>query len=390
MRNFAAGRRPLSFATAGLLLLVLAAGACSTSDPSSPNTPTELTGQTPNEGATFSGTISIGGSTTVPADDTTDGFLTAQVLDSQGRPVANGTLVNFSTSLGTVRPVGSDPATAGASTQVAAWGGEASVALRSATPGTAVITVWVANVVRTLTVTFSELPQQLSVSLAFRVGGTDFETVEDTAPTDLSVVATVTDEAGNAVAGRYVRIRIKSDTSATNGAGPASLIGPRRTRTNGAGEAFNVLHIEGEGRVVLIALLLDSAGDEIVGQSNQIVATTTAVSQPIVVSLEFTDGGTFATVTAGETAGLIATVTDAQTGLVLSGRRVRFRIVQDTATTTPATLANTDTTFTNGDGQAANAVTGNEAGSTVSIVAELLDANGGVAATSNQVVLAVQ
>ena len=396
MRAYAKSRprarapRALGLAAAGLMALGLIAGACDTTSPSSPNSAIELTGQNPNEGATFSGTISIGGSTTVPADDATDGLLTATVLDAQGRPVANGTPVSFSTTLGTVRPMGADPATAGTITQVAAWGGEATVLLRSAAAGTATVTVWVANVSRTLSVTFTDLPQQLSVSLAFRVGGTDFETLEDTAPTDLSVVAAVTDDAGNAVAGRYVRMRIKSDTTATGGASSADLIGPNRSRTNSDGEAFNVLHVEGQGRVVLIAQLLDGSGDKIVSQSNQIVLTTTTVAQPIVVALEFTDGGTFLAAAAGTTAGLLATVSDAQTGAALSGRRVRFRIVQDTASTTPAVLANTDATFTNGAGEASNAVTGNEANTTVSIVAELLDASGAVDATSNQVVLAVQ
>ena len=143
------------------LVLALVLSACNLGTPTSPNDASELTGQNPNSTPSFSGTIVLTGGGEAPANDTTDFLVTATVNDSAGRPVQNGTLINFSTTLGTVRAFGADPATAGSSAQLVLFNGVATVAVRSAVPGTAVVSAWIADVAAGVNVRFTEDPLQL-------------------------------------------------------------------------------------------------------------------------------------------------------------------------------------------------------------------------------------
>lgn len=375
-----------ALATAAVLLAVTA--ACNVDSPTSPNQPVELTGQNGNETATFSGSVTIFGGGSALAGSGTDIAVAVEVKDLQGNPATNFTPVNFSTSLGTIRAADADPATAGNTTQIASFAGRATVLLRSDTPGSATVTAWIANVVASTFVTFDpEDPVGNTdiVTLAFRRAGADSATIEGTAPLLSTVVARVLDETGAALTGRTVRFRIVADTAG------AALTGPAESMTDGSGEAVNVVRIDAEGTVALIADLLDSSG-EVVAQSNQIIATTTIRSNELLVTLTFADGATLATIeVVPDTVGLLVEVLDAETGEPLSGRRVRFRIDLDTAVVDPAELANSQSTFTNGEGIATNAVTGKEATTTVVLIVEVVDNDTGeTIAISNQVVLEIE
>jgi len=198
-------------------------------------------------------------------------------------------------------------------------------------------------------------------------------------------VATVTDAQGAGLPSRKVRFSIAKDTTTRQASGTASLLGAKKTETNSAGQAHNVLSVRGTGSVVLEAELLN--GNTVVGTSNQVVANITTKGSQVVIALAFAGGGVANTVTAaGTTLGMIATVTDKQTSAQLGGRRVRFEIIEDTAASQAAELTTAGSTFTNGAGQAVNGVTVNELGSRVAVRAEVLDDNGAVEAVSNQII----
>lgn len=372
--------------------VLFAAQACDTDSGSSPTTPANLTGQNPNTAATFSGTISIAGGGTAPADFATDVVVAVDIRAADGNPVANGTPVWFTTTLGTVRTAGMAPATAGSSVQAIAFGGIATVALRSAVAGTATLIVTVGDKSQTLNIRFTDVQVPAFVSLAIRAGAGDLETLQSTAPLSATLVATVRDIAGLPIAAREVRFRKTSDSTAGTGLGAAAFVGPRRSRTNASGEAVSVVDIKGVGSVSLLADLFDSVRNDIVGESNQVVVTTTAVTGSFAVTLQFggDEGGTFLSMTEPGSAGLTATVRDQTTGDLLVGRKVRFVISSDTATVLSATLASTGSSLTNDVGEASNAVTTNEAATTVTLVAQLLSSAGAVEAESNQITVVVE
>ncbi len=370
---------------AGALALTLAIAACDAGSPSSPNSPTQLTGQNPNETASFSGTISIIGTSTVAADGQTDAIVTAVARDLQGNPVTNGTPFSFSTSLGTVRAAGTSSSGATGAVQLVSFGGEATVAVQSEFAGDATVVVWIADVSANTSVRFLATPALETISLALLNGSSAVQTLDSTAPADIPIRATVTDETGVGLPSRTVRFEIVKDTTARMARGTANLLGSKKTETNSAGEAHNVLSVRGTGSVVLEAELLQ--GNTVVGTSNQVVANITTRGSQVVIALAFDTGGIAQDVTiAGTTLGMIAEVTDKQTGEELGGRRVRFEIVEDTAATDPAELTTNGSIFTNGAGEAVNGLTLNELGSRVAVVAEVLDASGAVEAISNQII----
>lgn len=380
-------RMGMAFAAVTLIGLLFVQ-ACDTTTPSSPSSAGELTGQNTNVAATFSGTITVVGAASAPADNASDAVLTAEVLDRNGNPVANLTPVNFSTTLGTVRAPGDDPVTATSAVQVITFGGLAQVLLRSSVAGDAIVSVSVADVVRSVQIEFTAVETQTFISLAIRVGGGDSETISTTAPAEVSVVAMVREAAGG-VPGRTVRFKIVGDSTSQSGLGNAKFLGSRKTVTNDSGEAFNVVQIKGEGTVTVVVELFDSATNSVIGESNQVIITATTLVETLAIALQFADGSTFTALTAPGSTGIVATVTDARTGDLLAGRRVRFRITTDTATTSPAQLANNASTFTNTVGEASNGISVSEEGTTVTIAAQLLAADGSVEATSNQVVVSV-
>lgn len=365
------------------VLLVLAMVACSTDTPTSPTAPASLDGQNPNENASFSGSITMFGGGTALADGGTDVPLVIEVRDRQGNPAQNFTPVSVSTNLGTVRAPGDDPDLAGSSVQVTTFGGQAQVLVRSTSAGVAQISAWIADVLSQAFVQFEAGPSTDVIALAFRVAGSDTSTVQGVSPFLATVVATVTDEDGAALSGRQVRFRIVSDSAGS------SLTASPKGLTDTSGEAANVLKASSIGTVSLEADLLDGDGN-VVGKSNQIVATITNASDEYQVTLTFADGGTFTAAEPGATTGLECEVVDRATGETLSAVKVRFRIVSDSAQTDPAKLAHTGTSLTDGSGVASNAVTAYQTDTRVVIVVDVLDAGGALLAGSNQVVLAVE
>jgi adhesin/invasin len=80
----------------------------------------------------------------VPADGTSMATLTATITDAQGLPVANGLVVTWSTTLGTL-----------SASSTATTNGRATVTLRSSQVGTATVTVRAGSITRTAGVSFA-------------------------------------------------------------------------------------------------------------------------------------------------------------------------------------------------------------------------------------------
>lgn len=380
MRRDDSNRR-LRKSLAIVLLLLAAVPACKgLSDPTSPNSPANLDGQNPNEFPTFSGTITLGGAAYGGvADGLTDTFITAVVRDLSGDPVANGTPIGFSTTMGTVRAVGADPATAGQAASTFVFNGTVAIAVRSANPGDALVTAAIANVASSALVSFARPQGNVFVSLVLSPSTGDTTTLEDNAPLDVPVTAEVIDEEGQPVPGQAVQFRITEDTSYT-----ARLSG-RNSSTDSSGQAFSVLTVTGVGRVIVEVEAVDEDGNS-VATSNQVIVTTRAITETYAIDLTFSDGTTVLASAAG-TYGLEAEVTDVRTGTALAGRRVEFEIVSDTAVVDKAKLALDGRTSTDSSGLAINAVTATEGDTIVVIVAKLIE--GGVTILSNTIVLNV-
>jgi hypothetical protein len=378
---------------ASVLALVLALAACpGLSDPASPDT--SLTGTNPNATATFSGVITLnGGGGAVPADGTSDFLVQAVITDNTGAPVANGVVVNFATSLGSVRASGSDPATAGSSTPVSTFEGKAVVALRSTAAGVANVTAWIADVARTVTVRFDHAAVNGTVDVVFREAGTDVPTITTTAPADALVVARALDELGAALGGMTIRFKIERDTTGGAGVGGAYWGAPPKTPTNSSGEAYNTLFVKGVGEVVAFARLHDPLTDELIASSGAITLITTQIQAEASMTLEFDDGSTTTAGTVGLPSGINAVVTSERTGQVLVGIPVKFSIIGDSTDTTAfdrAELAANGDTFTDSVGQAINAVIAYDSGAVVVIEAVARDpATREVIARSNQIVYSV-
>lgn len=380
MRRFLR-RHPFTSLAVAVAVLALGLTACKPAAPTSPNSPTVLTGQNENEQPTFNGTLKIfGGGGRAPADGLTDVAIVVEVFNEDGAPVQNLTPVTFSTSLGTIRASGTDPATAGTAVTVNTWAGQAGALLRSEFSGEAVVSISVADHVRTTRVQFQASASTDVITLGFQSGSGSTSTLEGTTPFLAPIVATVTDETGGGIAGASVRFKILRNSAA------GELTAARKTTTDGDGQAFNVLSATQIGTVSLVAELLDANGRR-VRESNQIVATVTAESDDFEITLVWADESTTTTAAVPDTVGMQATVVDAATDETLAGRRVRFRIVSDTAETDPAALAETNSTLTNGSGVASNAVTVREVDTVVTIVADLIASDGSFLGSSNQIVI---
>lgn len=370
-----------------LVVLALGVTACALDDPSDPTQPASLTGQNPNVNATFDGTIKLSGSAQGTADGQTDTFVSARVNDLSGNPAANGTPVSFVTTFGTVRMLGTDPAGAGSAVQAIVFNGVVTVALRSSAVGVATVTAWIANVSSTVQVDFLPQSSNLFADLIFLTSAAGTVALEGTAPLSATLETTVTNSEGAAVSGATVRFRIIDDSTGGGGARPAEIAGSGTDLTNTSGKATGLLRIDGVGTVIVLSEVLSK--NKVVATSNQVIATTTTVGETVGLSLVLGSGGTVANVTAGTSSALRVTVRDQRTGLPLTGRRVNFHVVSDTAQSSKATLANPGVTITDSQGVATNAITATEINSTVVVLAQLLGIDGQVEALSNQVVLTV-
>ena len=104
-RDAGGGRRRgyARFMTSAFCLLLISTMmvGCNLDNPTSPNAPADLTGQTTNQQFTFTGTIGVlSVSGTLSADDTSTITITAEVKDASGNPIQNLTTVTFNTNLG--------------------------------------------------------------------------------------------------------------------------------------------------------------------------------------------------------------------------------------------------------------------------------------------------
>jgi hypothetical protein len=372
-------------------MLVALIGCPGLDDPAAPTT--GLTGNNPNATATFRGVISLSGAGgSVPADGATDVLVGARIVDEFGNPIANGIVVNFATDLGSVRASGADPTTAGSSTPIVTFEGRAVAALRSSSAGTAAVTAWIADVASSVQVVFERVAIEGTVDLVFRTTTTTPQVVT-TAPTNALIVGTAKGPTGDLLPGVTVRFKIGRDTTATSGVGEAYFGGPPKVLTNSSGEAYNTLFVNGVGEVVVYAELQDPVTEEIIAESGPITMITTEIQATTSVSLTLDSGATTGTGTVGIPSGLTAAVMSEQTGQVLVGVPVRFRIVSDTTDTKafdPAELANPSASATDASGEAFNAIIGHDSGAVIVIEAEALDpATGAVIAISNQIVYSI-
>jgi hypothetical protein len=390
-RNVRAGGR-YAAASVVVLLLVSLLGCPGFDDPASPNN--TLTGPNPNATGSFSGVISITGQAgSVPADGTTDVLVGARAVDAAGNPIANGIAINFATSLGTIRASGADPATAGSSTPVVSFEGQAVVAVRSSASGVAEVTAWIADDASMVTIEFEGANLEGTVDMTFRTAGGDTPSIVTTAPTNALIVGTAKDTTGVALAGVHVRFKIDRDTTASSGKGEAYFGGPPLVLTNSSGEAYNTLFVNGVGEVVVFSRLLDPSTCELISESGPITLITTEIQATTSISLTLDSGATTGNGTVDTPEGMTARVFSERTGDVLVGIPVRFRIVSDTTDTAvfdPAELANPLSSATNSLGQAFNAIIAHDSGAVVVLEVEALDpATGSVIARSNQIVYTV-
>jgi hypothetical protein len=355
---------------------------CSLDNPTSPNDPGDLQGQTPYQPSDFTGTVQIVLPTaTLPADDLTTLPITAVVEDSSGQPVANLTPVSFRTTKGAFI----DPETGELKTElrVSSFGGSAVANLRSFQReyGEATVYASVGSVSDETEVEFEYVGAEASMSLAFRLQGQDFFNMTGVTspgnPFTVGLVASVLDLTGNPSAGTKVQFRIVSDSTTHSGSGGARLQGQPVSYTNVDGEAFNQLQVRGVGEVVLEADLIDPVTDELIGTSNQIIYSGASF-----VQLDLTiEGGTSAT--GGGNKNLKARATDAS-GLAIPYIWVQFEIQAD-ATNTAKLSPVTDIATEWGNARSVLSFSGGTAGNVTTIVAKVIDSQGTVLATSNTV-----
>jgi adhesin/invasin len=380
MRRLAFHRNSRGLLAIALAMLLFVPACKGLSDPTAPSSPSNVDGQNGNEFPTFSGTITLGGSAYAGiADGLTDTFVTAVVRDLTGNPVANGTPISFSTTMGTIRSLGSDPTTAGQAASAIVFNGTVAMAVRSENPGDALITAAIANVASTAMISFSRPQGNLFVSLVLSPAAGDTTTLEGNAPIDVPLTAEVVDDEGQPVSGQPVRFTITEDTTYS-----ARLSG-RNSSTDTTGQGYSVLTVTGVGRVLVEVEAVDEDG-EAVATSNQVIVTTRAITETYAIDLTFDDDSTVRTESPG-TFGIEAVIRDIRTGETLAGRRVEFEIVSDTATTDAAELALEGRTSTDSEGIAVNAITTYEADTIVVLVAKLVE--GGETILSNTIILNV-
>ncbi len=376
-----------------VLIAVLALSpACKTNDPTAPTAPVDLTGNTPNVAGTFSGLISVTGGGIGSADGLTDLIINVRVRDDNGNPVANGTPVNVSIDIGTIRLFGADPATAASSVRAGTFEGNASFAVRSTVTGSGTVTAWIADVATVLRVTFDRVPLEALVDLIFRGGGGDTISVRGVAPTDFTLVGKVKTVDGLAIAGVEVEFHIIEDLTIGSGHGAAFFGSPSRSLTDSAGEAFATILLQGEGTVTLTADVLDPVDGSVIFRSNQVTAIATATQENTAVTLAFDDGTTSTTGAPNVGEGMTATVTDLDSGTVLSGRLVRWTIVEYSTKDVAlrATFSDSTPGSTSTLGMAFNTLFGHEPDAIIVVEAELLDdVTSAVQAISNQITLQI-
>ena len=279
-------------ALVALAAILVVAGCNLNKDADSPTAPAQLTGQNPNEDAVFNGTIILSATNAESfADGITDFILNIFVRDDQNNPVQNGTLINVSTSLGTVRPPGADPATAGSFAQLAVFSGQLSIAVQSLFAGTATVNAWIANVGVSARVLFKPTPLVAVASLVFRLGSEDVFNVLGPTPFAVGMVSTIVNSEGTALPGLDVNFRIIEDSTVGSGIGGAFFGGPDISKTDSSGEAFNTLNIEGVGHVTVVAEVIDPNYGDVAAASNQIIATTTVINEGTGLTLEFESSG---------------------------------------------------------------------------------------------------
>jgi len=143
-------QRKYLFAVAAL---VLAFAGCKGESPTAPSTTTTPPTTTIGGGTTPPATANINLTVSNPTPQVNStSIITATVTNASNQPVANGTAVEFDTNLGTF--------TEGNAQSVirTTTNGVATVTLTSAVVGTATVSAIVANVKKTVTVSFSSIP----------------------------------------------------------------------------------------------------------------------------------------------------------------------------------------------------------------------------------------
>lgn len=377
-----------------LLLISTLMVGCSLDSPSSPNQPGQLTGQTPNQQFTFSGTITLSrSSNSTVADDNSTVVFIATVRDASGNPIPNLTTVNFSTDLGgfVVGTSGDGAPVTSSFTAVATFNGQAEVSFVSVggATGKATVTASIGSTSASRTVEIEEPPLEGTIALAFGTGGTGAVTMSGTAsqasPLDAEISVLAVDSEGDPIAGAKVTFRIVQDSTTDDTSNDrARFLVERRTTTGPAGDAVNILRAFGPGVVVVVAELYDSNTGKLVGTSNRIILTTDVT---LLVSHAFDTGGSATTVTAPATVGITATVSDIE-GAPQQGLTVRFSIVDD-STDSGASLSRS-TAVTDASGEATTSLTvpdnAGGTGATVSVLVEVVDAAGNTVVTGNVIV----
>ena len=401
LRDVGGGRRGgnarFTISACCVLLMVAVLSGCDLTDPTSPNDPADLTGQTTNQTFVFTGTISVSSSAgTLPADDTSTVLLVVEVKDSSGAPIQNLTTVGFSTDLGAFN-VGGVLFTAA---QVTTFNGSAQILFQSTNrqAGTATATASIGNVSSSSSITLTPAPVEGTIALSFGASGTDdiftlSGAASEVTPLDSNIAVIALDPLGAPIVGSNVSFRITADSTADNSANPyAEFVASRHTMTGAAGGAVNILRAFGPGTVVVEAEMFDPNTGALVATSNRIILTTIQAVVAPFVTLAFANGSTGFSATAPYANLLTATVTDGF-GAPQAGRTVRLSITADTSDTgagLSTTLATTNafgkvtTTLTVPD----NAPSGTPPTvSLVSILAEVLDPlTGAVLSTSNVIV----
>ena len=373
-----------------LLLMTMVAG-CGLNSPTSSETPGDLTGQNGNTPFVFTGTVVISiSSSTVVADDTSTIVVTAEVRDDNGEPISNLTTVLFSASFGGFE-VGDPTSPTAQAVSVATFNGIAQALYRSASFGNATITARVGSARSSASVTVDPDPERGTIQLFFLVGGQQLTTTSGPASVASPFVRELNTIVLDPVTGTFqqgvqVRFRIIEDSTLHGPVPGAEFVGPSTSFTDQFGKAVAELRVVGIGDVVVIAEMLDSNTGQVAGTSNQVIATTTAA---LLTQLTFSDGSNSFTkaVPPSYTAPIIATVTDTSLTAV-PGVTVRFSITADT-TTAGASLSSS-LVVTDANGQATSAVTVPDdaatVGSSVTILAEVIDGNNNVLSTSNIIV----
>ncbi len=381
-----------------LLLISTMMVGCSLDNPTSPNAPADLTGQTTNQQFTFTGTIGVlSVSGTLSADDTSTITITAQVQDASGNPIQNLTTLTFSTNLGGFLQVDSGGIPFVASTASAStFNGLASVALQSVArgTGTATIIASLGSTTGSTTVVLEAAPVTGNISAAFGSTGAGAVTMTGTAstavPLDVAVSATATDLSATVspIAGARMRFRIVVDTTKDSGlGGQVRFVGNvDEVTTNASGVGATMIRVQHPGDVVVVADLVDPNTGQTVATSNEIILVAIGGSGVPTLALTFDDDSTVRALggtTAPVSTGVIALAKNAA-GQLLIGSTVRFIIASDT--TGGASLSSGGLATTGGDGTATITARLNTPSQTVVIFAELLDSSGNVIATSNSII----